>query len=470
MRHVDLCVIGSGSGNSVVDDRFSDLSVALVDHGEPFGGTCLNAGCIPTKMFVLTAEVAQTIRDAKRFGITAGDPSVDWAAIRDRIFGRTDPIAEAGLGYRSSQDFLTLYRGTARFVGERRLEITNPDGRKEVLTADRIVLAAGSRPRIPPIAGIDAPELAGKIHTSDTIMRIDHLPKSIAILGGGVVAAEFASIFAALGSRVTLLNRSAPLLKAADEEVAEAFTNLLSRHALVRLNQRVIEVDGTGRDGIGVFTADESGIEYSYDAELLLVATGRIPNSDLLDVAAGGIETDARGFVTVDPYQRTTSPGVFALGDISNPWLLKHAANHDARVVQHNLLHPDSMIAAQHDPMPAAVFSDPQVACIGATEQALRASGTPYVKGVQRYADVAYGWALEDTTSFAKVLADPESGRILGAHIMGPQASTLIQVMIQAMATGTDARTLARGMYWIHPALPEVLENALLQIAPDPQD
>jgi mycothione reductase len=170
----------------------------------------------------------------------------------------------------------------------------------------------------------------------------------------------------------------------------------------------------------------------------------------------------------VDAQQRTTADGIFALGDISNHSMLKHAANADARAVQHNLLHPDDLASVDHTTIPYAVFCDPQLASVGVTEQVLRSTRTPYLVGVQRYADVAYGWALEDRgVHVAKVLVDPDSLQLLGCHILGPQASTLIQPAIQAMATGLDARTMARGQYWIHPALTEVLENALLQVAPD---
>ena len=468
MRHVDLAVIGSGSGNSIVDDRFSGLQVALIDDSEPFGGTCLNVGCIPTKMFVHTADVTEEIRRAARYGIRAEGPRVDWPAIRDRVFGRIDPIAAAGLAYRQSQANVSVLRGTARFIGERQLEVSYPDGRTAQLSADRIVLAAGSRPRLPAIPGIDAPEIADKVHTSTTIMRLETLPRTMVILGGGYVAVEFAHIFASLGVAVTLLNRSAYLLRHQDAELAQALTDELSKRVVVRLNQSVVEVDDQGRGGIGVYTRDLNDMEYSYDAEVLLVATGRVPNGDRLDLAMGGIEVDSEGFVVVDEYQRTTAAGVFALGDVSSPAMLKHVANQDARVVRHNLLHPDDLVVSNHEAIPSAVFCDPQLASVGMTEQQLRDAEVPYLAGVQKYAGVAYGWALEDSgTHVAKVLVDPNTLQLLGCHILGPQASTLIQPAIQAMATGLDARTMARGQYWIHPALTEVLENALLQVAPD---
>jgi mycothione reductase len=203
------------------------------------------------------------------------------------------------------------------------------------------------------------------------------------------------------------------------------------------------------------------------EADVLLVATGRRPNGDRLRLGAGGVDTDEDGFVRVDEFQRTSAPGVFALGDVSSPRMLKHVANAEARVVQHNLLTPGAMIRSDHRAVPQAVFSDPQVASVGLTERAAREGGTRYVVGRAAYGDTAYGWALEDDRHFAKVLADPGTGRLLGAHVVGPQATVLIQPVVQAMAHGTDAHALARGTYWPHPALTEVIEKALLALPLD---
>ncbi len=470
MEHYDVCVIGSGSGNSIIDDRFAGQRVAMIDAGERFGGTCLLAGCLPTKMFVHTADLALDAVDAKRFGLTLPKPGVDWPAIRDRVFGRIDPISEGGLEYREQGSLLTLYRGTARFSGVRTLRVTLTETGDEVeLTADQIVLAAGSRPYHAPIQGLDHPELAGLIHTSDSIMRIDELPRRLIILGGGAVATEFAHIFSALGVKVTLINRSEPLLRHEDRQIAETFTELLSHRVAVRLRQIVREVEPSSRGGILVATVDADGIEYTYEAGMLLLAQGRIPNSDRLDLSQTGVDVAPDGVVIVDEFQRTTCPGIWALGDLSNRYQLKHVANREARTVQHNLLHPDDLQATDHRFVPRAVFSSPQVAAVGATEEELIASGRPYLKGVQRYGDVGYGWALEDTDHLAKVLVDAETLQLLGVHLVGPEASTLIQPAIQAMVTGVDARTMARAQFWIHPALTEVLENALLQVAPDPR-
>ncbi len=197
----------------------------------------------------------------------------------------------------------------------------------------------------------------------------------------------------------------------------------------------------------------------------MLVATGRVPNADRLEVSASGVTTHPDGRVVVDAQQRTAVSGIWALGDVSSKHQLKHVANHEARVVQHNLLDPEHPIRSDHRFVPHAIFSSPQIASVGKTENDLLASGTPYVSGIEGYDAIAYGWAMEDTTGFAKVLADPVSGLLLGAHIMGPQASSVIQPVIQAMHFGLPASEMAHGQYWIHPAMPEVVENALLKLA-----
>ena len=482
MPQFDLCVIGSGSGNSLITPELADWSIALVDGAPRFGGTCLNAGCIPTKMFAAAADVAEQARHAWRLGVHANMVDVDWTSIRDRVFGRVDVIAASGEAFRRDNPNVTLYREFGRFGAPGVLEVGD-----ERIEAAHFVLAAGSRPRLPDIPGVDDPGLAGLLHTSETIMRRDALPARLVILGGGVVAVEFAHIFAGLGSQVTLVHRGPGLLRGADAEIAERFTAALDERVTVRLNQRVTALVPDGSGGVGVETEDADGVEYFFEGEQVLFALGRVPNSDRLDVAAAGLVTDASGRVLTDEYQRAVADdgmddqveGVWALGDICAPKMLKHVANHEARVVAHNLLRcgraaPDSsqpshdaFMTADHRFIPQAVFSGPQVAWVGLTEREAAARG-PYVSSVRGYDSVAYGWAMEDDGTHAvKLLADPASGQLLGAHIIGPDAAILLQPLTQAMSAGLDARTMARGQYWIHPALAEVVENALLDLPLD---
>jgi mycothione reductase len=464
VAHYDLVIIGTGSGNSIVDKRFAGWRVAIVEKGL-FGGTCLNAGCIPTKMSVHTADGARAGAEGARRGVDAELRGVRWTEVRDRIFGRIDPIAAGGRQYRREHPNnanVTVYEGVGRFTGHKTLAVTPHDGgAPETVTAEKFVLAAGGRATVPDIPGLSEVEH----HTSDTVMRIEKLPERAVILGSGFVAAEFAHVFSSFGVDVTVVARSGALLRSQDADVSARFTELAARRWDVRLNRAAVAARQT-ETGVALDLDGEAGAE-TVEAGLLLVATGRRPNSDLLAVGATGVATTADGHVKVDEHQRTSVDGVYALGVITSPLELKHVANHEMRVVQHNLLHPESPVAADHRFVPHAVFTSPTIASVGLTEQQAVDRGVRFVTAVQDYADIAYGWAMEDTTGFAKLLADPQTGQLLGAHVIGPQAATVIQPVIQAMSFGLDAASMARGQYWIHPAMPEVIENALLKLPLD---
>ena len=456
METYDIAIIGTGSGNSILDDRFAGKRAAICEQGT-FGGTCLNVGCVPTKMFVYAAEVAKTIGGAARYGIDAHIERVRWDDIVSRVFGRIDPIALSGEDFRRSARNIDVYRRHTRFgpvqADGRYLLRTDTD---DEFTADQVVIAAGSRPVIPP--GILAS--AVHYHTSDTVMRIAELPEHLVIIGSGFVAAEFAHVFSALGVRVTIVIRGGRMLRHCDDTICERFTRIASSKWELRTQRNVV---GAANRGSGVTLQLDDGC--TLHADLLLVATGRVSNADLLDAGQAGVDVEG-GRVVVDEYQRTSARGVFALGDVSSPYQLKHVANHEARVVQHNLLcdwdDTESMAVTDHRYVPSAVFTDPQLATVGLTENRAVAKGLDISVKIQDYGDVAYGWAMEDTTGIVKLIAERGSGRLLGAHIMGHQASSIIQPLIQAMSFGLTAQEMARGQYWIHPALPEVVENALL--------
>ena len=452
MRRFDLLIIGAGSGNSVIGPEHDGWDIAIAEHGL-FGGTCLNVGCIPSKMFVYAAEVAALAADSERLGVHSRLDGVDWPAVRDRIFGRIDPIAEGGLDYRQGLPNVTVYGETARFVGPRTVQVGD-----ETITAERVVVAAGARPALPNVDG-----LAGcGYHTSDTVMRLDALPERLLIMGGGYIAAELGSVMGAFGSQVTFVLRGDTFLRREDDEIRTRFTSAYSRRFDVRMNTRVL---GARREGSEVVLTVEDGAgRGELRADELLVATGRVPNGDRLDVAAAGIDTDPAGYVVTDDQLRTTAEGVWALGDVTNPVQLKHVANHEARVVRHNLTRPDDPARVDHRFIPHAVFGHPQVASVGLTERECRQQGLPYRSHVQPFSSAAYGWAMEDTESAAKVIAHAETRRLLGAHIIGPQASTLIQQLIQGMHFDLTVDQMARQQYYIHPALPEVVEQALLEL------
>ncbi|WP_323096696.1 mycothione reductase [Intrasporangium sp. YIM S08009] len=459
MAHYDLAIIGSGSGNSLVTPDFADKRVAVIEGGT-FGGTCTNVGCIPTKMFVYAAEVADAVRDAERYGVDATLDGVRWRDVRDRVFGRIDPISEGGLRYRQDGPNTAAVLGHARFTGERELTVELAGGGTEVVTADQVVVAAGARPVIPDVVA----DSGVPFHTSDTVMRIDELPRRMVVIGGGFIAAEMAHVFSAFGVHVTVLARGSQLLRHLDTEISHRFTDLAREQWDVRTGVEVASLEPADGGGFRVHLTGGSCVE----GDLLLVATGRRPNTDDLGAEAVGLRLHEDGRVVVDEHGRTNLPGVWALGDVSSPWQLKHVANAEARAVAHNLVHPDDLHRLPHAHVPSGVFSHPQVATVGLSEQAAVDAGVPHVTFVQRYGDTAYGWAMEDTTSVCKLVADPSSGRLLGAHLLGAHATSLVQPLVQAMATGAHVHDVARGQYWIHPALAEVVENALLGLEVDP--
>ena len=467
MAHFDLAIIGTGSGNALVTPDFDGKRVAIIESGT-FGGTCLNVGCIPTKMLVYAADVANTVTSAARFGIDATLDGVRWPDIRDRVFGRLDPISASGRDYRANGPNTTAFLGHATFTGPRKLRIdtvidTVIDkgiGSGTELTADQIVIAAGAHPTVP----VEVSESGVPFHTSDTVMRLDELPGRLVILGSGYIAAEFAHVFSALGSQVTVVARSNALLRKLDIEISQGFTEVAQQQWDVRLNTELLKVSGDESE-VRLDFADGSYVV----GDVLLVATGRVPNTAQLGLEIAGIASREDGGVIVDAHGRTNVEGVWALGDVSSDYQLKHVANHEARVVAHNLAHPGDLRSFDHRYVPSAVFTSPQIASVGLNEQQLKIRGRSYVTTSQAYGDTAYGWAMEDTTGVCKLIADPVTGKLLGAHLMGYQASILIQPLVQGMSLGQTVTQMAHGQYWIHPALSEVVENALLGLELGPQ-
>ena len=300
---VDLAIIGSGSGNSLLSRELADWRVALFEEGT-FGGTCLNKGCIPTKMFAHPADLAHEAAHAGRLGLDTRFAGADWPAIRDRIFRRIDPISVAGRNYRASR--ISLFESHARFVDAHTLRTDDGD----TVTAAQVVIAAGSRPVLPAIDGLEGVPH----HTSDTVMRIDALPPRVLVVGGGFVSAEFAHVFSAFGSSVTVVNRSGRLLRGEDADVSARFTDLARARWDVRLDcevGRVASYDG----GLRAQLTDGTVV----DADLLLLATGRRASTDGLGLDKAGVAVRDDGRVVVDDFQRSSVPGIWALGDVCNP-------------------------------------------------------------------------------------------------------------------------------------------------------
>jgi len=448
VQKYDLIIIGTGSGNTIITPEFDGLEIAIIEKGT-FGGACLNRGCIPSKMLIYTADVLTEIAESKRLGISTEIPTINWTEIQSRIFGRIDPIANGGEEYRKTLPNVTVYKGEASFDTNHTIRVNG-----EIIYGDQIVVATGASPVVPAIAGLDSIDF----HTSDSIMRIEELPKHLAIVGGGYIAAELAHVFSAFGSQVTMIVRGNSLLSQEDTSIQARFAETFSKRVNIRFRSRIKEVRGTGE----VIVCEIEDTERStLEVDALLIATGRIPDLEILNIKATDIETED-GYIITDDFMRTSVSHIWALGDVTNPNQLKHVANAEAKIVSHNIVN-SNLKKIDLDPIPHAIFSSPQIASVGHTQQFLDRNKVDYVMVTEEFSNVAYGWAMEDTTGFCKIIADPSSGRLLGAHIIGPQASILIHQLIQGMKFNQTISDLAQGFLYVHPALSEVVENALLK-------
>jgi dihydrolipoamide dehydrogenase len=460
MDDVDFLVIGSGSGLDVANAATNHgESVAVVEKGR-LGGTCLNRGCIPSKMLLYHADVLETVERADEFHIDADVANVDFSAIvrevNEEVHTDSESIRD---GLRSSPRH-DLYEGEGRFIDERTVEIVSGNDEGAQIRGETVLIAAGTRPAVPDVDGIDGVDYL----TSTEALQLETPPDHLVVVGGGYIAAELGHFFGTFGSDVTIVGRRPNLLPEADEEVADAFTDRYAERFTVHTGHAATAVS----EAAGTITVEAQPYEYGPDGGVndeesvtvtgdeLLVAAGRRPNTDVLNLGATGVETDDRGFVATDEYLRTTADGVWALGDIVGEYLLKHSANHEAQAVARNLF-GDELRAVDYTAMPFAVFASPEVAGVGAREEELEDADREYATRTYRYDDTARGSAMK-ADGFLKAIVDLE-GQVLGCHIIGPEASDLIQEVVVAMKAGTGTVQDIRESVHIHPALSEVVQR-----------
>ncbi|MFD1644389.1 dihydrolipoyl dehydrogenase [Haloarchaeobius litoreus] len=463
MEEFDFLVVGSGSGLDVANVAANQgQSVAVVEKG-PLGGTCLNRGCIPSKQLLYHADVMETVERAGEFDIDASVDGVDFAKIVREVNADVAEDADSIRRGLESSPQHELVRGTGRFVDDRTVEIVDGDDEGTTLRADTVLVAAGTRPGIPDVDGIDAVDYL----TSTEALQLETPPDHLVIVGGGYIAAELGHFFGTFGSEVTIVGRRPNLLPEADEAVAEAFTERYADRFTVHTGHAATAVS---EDDDGQLTLEARPYEYGPDGGVdeeaepvrvtgdeLLVAAGRVPNTDILHVDATGVAVDDAGFVETDEYLRTTAEGVWALGDIVGEYLLKHSANHEARTVARNVFGGE-LEPVDYTAIPFAVFASPEVAGVGALEQDLRAEGQEYATNTYRYENTARGDAMH-AEGFVKVIVDLD-GEILGCHVIGPEAATLVQEVVVAMTAGSGTVADIRNAVHIHPALPEVVQRA----------
>jgi mycothione reductase len=455
MKEYDLISIGTGSAMNIVGAMIQEnpkMKVAVVDKDEP-GGICLTRGCIPSKILLYPAELVRTIEKAGEFGIDIDTRKVDFEMVMERmrtLINKDINMIRQGLSHSENIDY---YPTVAEFVSPYTLKTGD-----ETITSKMIFLCTGSKPMIPPIRGL---EKVGYL-TSDTVLKMNRLPQSIAIVGGGYIAAEYGHFFSAMGSKVTVIGRNPQFLKQEEPEVSALAKRELEKHMTILTNHEVREVEITSVDKKRLIAVNrENGEETVTTADEILVATGRGPNTDVLRPEKAGIETDERGWITVDEYLETSQPNVWAFGDANGRYLFKHVANYESIIVYYNAV-LKKKVKVDYHAIPHAVFTYPEIASVGLREKrAIEKYGKDRVLvGLHRYQDTAKGEAMNAEDYFVKVIVEKEPLKILGAHIIGPYASVLIQEIINLMYTPKQsAEPIMNGMH-IHPALNEVVERA----------
>jgi dihydrolipoamide dehydrogenase len=450
MKDYDVLVIGSGSGMSIADAALNrGMRVAVLESG-PLGGTCLNRGCIPSKMVIYPADVINIIREAGKLGIKATIDEIDFAYIMERsakMVGEDVSHMESGVQRTHNLD---MYREVGEFVSDYTMEVSG-----ETIRGENVFIVSGARPLVPSIQGL---EEVGYL-TSQNVWDIRKRPESILIVGGGFVATEFAHFFSSVGSEVTLLSRSPRLIKFAEPEVSELLGKKMGERMDVHYNVEAVEANTSRRMKEIVTVNKVSGEKRSFQGAEIMVAAGRRSNADLVKPERTGVKLDSRGFITVNVYLETSKPRIWAFGDALGKHMFKHVSNYEAGVAWNNFIH-DHKKVVDYKAVPYAVFTYPQVAGVGMTEQQALDASIPALVGFYEYKDTAKGAAMGVEDGFVKIIIDERTFKILGGSIIGPYAPVMMQEIVNAMnAPGGTIDPIHNAMY-IHPATPEVVQRA----------
>jgi len=456
VRHYDIVAFGTGSSLNIISQLFGmgrKLKVAVVENNM-VGGICLTRGCIPSKMLLYPATVARRIRESKKLGIDAELRGLDFSGIMERTYLHILDESRAIEESLKKHPLVDLYQTDGVFVGDYTIDVGGVE-----IEGDKILLGTGSKPYIPPIPGLDELEY----FTNENFFRdLRKLPKRFAIVGGGYVALELGFFLAMMGSEVTVLEMLPRILYGEEPEASLLLQKKLSSFMEIRVDHKVVEA--RKRDGSKVLVAEnlKTGETVEVEADEVLVATGRSSYSDVTRPDKTGVKVDSRGWIVTDDYLRTSKEDVWAFGDANGKHMFKHKANYEAQMVLYNAFMGEQVKASYHA-VPHAIFTEPEVASVGMREEEA-AKKHKILVGYALYEETARGEAMMVKDYFAKVIVDRETSRLLGAHIVGPEASILIQELVNLMYTrDRSIAPIFRGMH-IHPALSEVVEKAFYNL------
>lgn len=448
VRRFDTLVIGGGMSGLPLALRAARHGTTAFVERDLLGGTCLNRGCIPTKTMIASAKLAQQVRRAGEFGVHADTPQVALSEVVDRKDTVVDSIRSGSYKAVGRSGDLELFEGHGRFIGHRRLEV---DG--TTIEADRVFLNTGTRDALPAIDGLEQVDYL----TSRTILDLRELPAHLIVVGGGFIGVEFAQMFARFGAQVTVIQRGERLLPGEDPAISKVVTEAFRAEGIDVVTATTCVAAERHEDGVRV------GCDGAETGELigshLLIAAGRTPNTDDLGLEKLGLDLDDRGFVAVDGQLRTGVEDVWALGDLRGVDMFTHTARDDAEVAYRTVFKQQQDATIADRVVPHAVFVDPEVASVGLTEQQARDAGHDVATGTQRFEGVAKAKAIGETDGFVTFVTDAASDRILGCHIVGPEAGNLIHEAVIAMVADVPYRDIGRAIH-IHPTLAEGVNAA----------
>ena len=451
----DAIIIGSGQGGTPLARRLADLgkTVALIERKE-LGGTCINTGCTPTKTMIASAQVAHYAHNATRWGVRTTGVTVDLPAIvarKDRIVQRFRAGHQRRVDARAT---LHLYRGAARFLTPHSIRVG-----EQVLEGEHIFIDTGTRPSIPHVPGLDTVPFL----TNATIMELSELPTHLLVLGGGYIGLEFGQMFRRFGSAVTVIHQHGQLLPREDADVVAALQQALEAEGLrFLLNARTATVEN--KNGQITLTLEGTDGSSTVSGSHLLVAAGRTPNTEELELDKAGVETDTAGFITVNSRLETTVPGIWALGDVKGGPAFTHISYNDFQIIYGNLVEGKNLSTA-HRIVPYAVFTDPQLGGVGITEKEARARGYRLKIGKSPMSAVARAIEREETAGLMKLVVNAASDRILGASILGAEGGELVQILSTLMLADLPY-TVLKGAIYIHPTLAEGFFGLMEEVKP----